>query len=309
MARMSPPSTVEISAPAKINLTLRVLGRRPDGYHLLDSLVGFADLHDRLTLSLRPLGNSGNGDLLVTSGPFAPALESLDPAENLINRAIGLLRAATGWDAHLDVRLEKYIPAAAGLGGGSADAAATLIAANRLAGNPLSLDQLRELGAGLGADVPACIDSQTCRMAGIGERLTPSPAPPACGLLLVNPGVAVPTGRVFMALKGRYSAAEMPDPHWYNLSGFGDFLVREGSNDLTAPAIELAEIICETRSQLQVLPNLIYQQMSGSGATCFGLFQDTAAAVLAGETLARVRPDWWSHAGRLQQWGAGRTGG
>lgn len=261
--------TLTEGAPAKLNLALHVTGRRGDGYHLLDSLVCFAAMGDVVTLSPGPLS-------LTIDGPFAAGLEAGD--DNLCLRAA---RLAGGQAA---IRLTKALPVASGIGGGSADAAAVLRGLARL-GHPLP-DRTERLGA----DVPVCLASRPARMQGIGEVVTPLPPLPALHLVLVNPRVAVPTPAIFAGLARRDNPPLPPIPAFADADALIGWLAGT-RNDLQAPAIAAAPIIA------QVLDALSGQgarlaRMSGSGATCFGLFADAASASRAAAALARN--GWWA---------------
>ena len=274
------------TARAKINVTLRVTGRRADGYHELESLVVFADIAD--TLTLEPAGHAS----LDVTGPFGDAVGAA--ADNLILRAFQALTALvpglTGGHFHLD----KHIPVAGGVGGGSADAAAALRLLARL--NGLSIDDARLMTAALrtGADVPVCFVSRACVMTGIGERLSPPLQVPELPALLVNPRVGVATRDVFTALgraglpPDRGALGDIPR----EAGAFIDFLARHG-NDLTAPAIACAPVIGEVLAALAALPGARLARMSGSGATCFALFMTEAEAGAAAAQLAARHPDWW----------------
>ena len=191
--------TTEVFAPAKINLTLHVTGRRDDGYHLLDSMVVFAGVGDRLRLSPAPATH------LTVGGPFATGVPT--DGTNLILRAAALMAGSP-----VAIHLEKCLPLASGIGGGSADAGATLRALTAMGGRP-AVPDFDAAVLGLGADVPVCLAGRPCRMEGIGERLSPAPALPQVWLVLVNPGCPVPTGAVFVALQGRFGPGmgEMPE--------------------------------------------------------------------------------------------------
>ncbi len=263
---------VEAFAPAKINLTLHVTGRRPDGYHLLDSLVAFGDVGDRLRLTPEP------EMVLDVTGPFAAGVPV--DRRNLIWRAA----EAAGWTGRIE--LEKHIPHGAGLGGGSADAAAvwrSLCGAN--AADMLGLDTVLALGA----DVPVCLTPMPQRMQGIGERLRPVRPVPVLNLVLVNPGVQVATPKVFRALAQRENP-EMPHcDGWTCEAQFIDWLTRQ-RNDLELPACELApEII----SALEALGGSLLARMSGSGATCFGIYETPAQAHETASEIAARHSDWW----------------
>jgi 4-diphosphocytidyl-2-C-methyl-D-erythritol kinase len=266
---------VRVTAPAKLNLTLHVVGRRADGYHLLDGLVAFADIGD--VVEARPADRLS----LEVTGPFAGAIEG----ENLVLKAARLLGEGRG----AALRLEKHLPVASGIGGGSSDAAAALLALARLWDVPVSAS----LAARLGADVPVCLGRIPAWLGGVGERLDPAPALPEAGLVLVNPLVPLPTPAVFEARRGAFSSpsrfSEAPsDPA--RLAA----LVAERRNDLTAAAIGLVPAIGDI---LAALADALVARMSGSGATCFGLYENVAAARAAAARVAR--PGWWVAAGRL----------
>ncbi len=287
-------AAVERLAPAKVNLTLRVTGRRPPGqplagYHELDSLVVFAGVGDRLTLT--PAKAPG----LTVTGPFAAALAG--GGGNLALAA--LKRAAQLFDQspNLAVHLEKNLPVAAGIGGGSADAAAVLSGLAALWGLDPASRELARLALALGADVPVCLAGRPCRVAGIGERVTPLAELPPAALLLVNPRVPLPTPPVFAARQGDFS----PPLDWP--AGFADAaalgrFIAAGGNDLTAAAISLVPAVGAILAALADLAPLA-SGMSGSGATCFALFGDLAAAAAAGCALATRHPGWWSAAAPL----------
>ena len=290
---MSITSQISVAAPAKLNLYLRVVGRRDDGYHLLDSLVGFADIHDTLVVS-------GDDRLSLTlDGPFAPAL-SRDP-DNLVLRAARLLAEAAGTVPEARLRLFKRLPVAAGIGGGSADAAAALRALDRLWDLRMGADDMAALALQLGADVPVCLNGTAVRMAGIGETLSPIGRLPAAGLVLVNPGVALSTAEVFGARRGRFSApAEFEAGALANVApGELAALLAPLGNDLTAGAEALAPVVARVLDRVAADDACLLARMSGSGATCFGLYLDTATAVSVATALAAEHPAWWVAAGRL----------
>jgi 4-diphosphocytidyl-2-C-methyl-D-erythritol kinase len=267
-------------ARAKLNLSLAVVGRRDDGYHLLDSLVAFADVGDRLTAQAAP-------DFALTiDGPFAPGLDA-GPA-NLVARAAQGFAERLGRKANVALRLTKNLPVASGIGGGSADAAATLRALSKLWAAPLPAD----LPATLGADVPVCVAGVPAWMSGIGEIVEPAGAVPDWGVLLVNPGVALATPSVFKARQGGFSRG-----HRFPI--VLDALAH-ARNDLEAPAIALAPSIADVLVALRALPGIRVARMSGSGATCFGLFDGRDDAVLAAKALKAKAPSpWWIAAGGL----------
>ncbi|MDI3308648.1 MAG: 4-(cytidine 5'-diphospho)-2-C-methyl-D-erythritol kinase [Acetobacteraceae bacterium] len=281
MAGMTEP------APAKVNLFLHVTGRRADGYHLLDSLVVFGPAADVLHAA------PADGLSLALEGPFGARLEA-EP-DNLVLRAARALAAAAGIEPRAALRLEKRLPVASGIGGGSADAAAALRLLDRLWGLGLGAARLREIGAGLGADVPVCIESRPARMGGVGEALSPAPLLPDCGLLLVNPGVTLATPAVFRARSGDFSPSAVLSPGWPDAAAMARDLAAL-RNDLEAPAMALCPSVVEVLAALAALPGCLLARMSGSGATCFGLFVDAAAA----RSAARLLPQgWWREAGGL----------
>jgi 4-diphosphocytidyl-2-C-methyl-D-erythritol kinase len=268
----------EAFAPAKVNLTLHVTGRRADGYHLLDSLVAFAGVGDRLRASPAPVLT------LAVTGPRAAGV----PADegNLVWRAARLVDPAAG----AAIVLDKHLPAAAGLGGGSSDAAAAVRALSRLWGRPLP--QPAALAV-LGADVPVCLAARPARMGGVGEVLAPVPPLPPVWAVLANPGVAVPTPAVFAALERR-DGAPMPAalPRLRDAAELAAWL-RTMRNDLEAPAIRLRPVIARVSAALAAQPGCLIARMSGSGATCFGLFPDPLHARAAAAALAAAEPGWW----------------
>jgi len=274
-------------ARAKVNLWLKVVGRRPDGYHLLDSLVAFADLADSLEAS------TSDRLSLAVDGPGEAALSK--ETDNLVLKAARLLADRAGVAPRAALRLTKRIPVAAGLGGGSADAAAALQALVDLWRLALPIDELFELAARLGADVPMCLAGRAALVSGIGERLAPAPPVPACGLLLVNPAVALPTAAVFAARRGGFAKAEPLARPWSDLAGLVEALAARG-NDLTAAATALCPAIADVLAFLRKSPAVRYAAMSGSGATCFALY-DTPGA--ANRVAVDVPAAWWRHAGTL----------
>jgi 4-diphosphocytidyl-2-C-methyl-D-erythritol kinase len=270
-------------ASAKINLTLRVLGRRADGYHELESLVAFSDLADQLTL------NPGGDGALDISGPFAAACGPA--AGNLVLKALAALRARFAGLQAGRFTLEKNIPVAAGIGGGSADAAAALRLLARANGLPLDDTRLAAAALAAGADVPVCLASRACVMRGVGEELSAPLDLPKLPALLVNPGVPLATRDVFAKLAGKFSktsSAEVPR----DFAALTAWLVAHG-NDLTEPAIACVPAIAEVVSALNALPAARLARMSGSGPTCFALFASPADAAAAGRALQAGHKDWW----------------
>ena len=264
-------------APAKVNLTLHVTGRRGDGYHLLDSLVAFAGVGDRVTVTpgggMRITGPKADG---LTAGP-----------DNLC------LRAAEAMGGGVAITLDKVLPVASGIGGGSADAAAVLRAMARMGRRLPAPDQVLKLGA----DVPVCLEGRAVRMTGVGEGLTPVTLP-AGWLVLANPGVAVSTADVFRALARRDNAPMQTVPKLRDVPELAAFLAM-ARNDLEGPATSLAPVIAQVRNALTAQQGCLFARMSGSGATCFGLFPDGLTAASAARALREARPDWWAEAAPL----------
>lgn len=277
------------AAPAKVNLSLLVTGRRPDGYHLLDSLVVFGPAQDRLR------GRPASLLSLRIEGPFAAGLAAEE--NNLVLRAGRALAAWAGRDAGAELVLEKHLPVASGIGGGSADAAAALRLLCRLWGLRPAAAALSDLALGLGADVPVCLQSAPARMQGVGELLSPLPALPRCGLLLVNPGIAVATADVFRARAAGFSSAAALPPGWPDAAALAATLADLG-NDLEAPALALVHGIGDVLASLRRLSSCLLARMSGSGATCFALFPDLAAAEAGAAALPK---SWWRMAGPLYE--------
>lgn len=281
---MTPAGGVSLTAPAKINLYLHVTGRRDDGYHLLDSLVAFAGIHD--IVSARPADDFS----LAVDGPFADGLPA--EADNLVLRAARRLATAAGIERGAALSLTKRLPAAAGLGGGSSDAASTLKALDDLWGLHMADSALAELALELGADVPVCLAARAAFVGGIGEKLAPAPALPTAWLVLVNPRVALSTPRVFAARGGGFS----DDGRFaYSPGDAGELaaLLQARRNDLTEAAIALEPAVGEALAALAAAPEALLWRMTGSGATCFGLFADVDAATQAALALGRAHPDWW----------------
>lgn len=286
-----PGAALAEAAPAKINLTLHVTGRRSDGYHLLDSLVVFADVGD--VVSAEP----ADALSLSVTGPRGPGVPV--GADNLVFRAARLMGPGAG----ARLTLDKHLPAASGIGGGSADAAACLRVLARLWGRPVPplADQLR-----LGADVPVCVGSRPVRMTGIGEGLDPVPDLPPVWLLLVNPGVALETPQVFRALASP-THAPMPArlPVWADAPDLARWLAAQ-RNDLQPAAVACAPVVGDVLHAIGATPACLLARMSGSGATCFGVYASRAAADRAAETVRAAYPDWWVAATGLR--GPGQAG-
>jgi 4-diphosphocytidyl-2-C-methyl-D-erythritol kinase len=290
-----PPSRAAFveHAPAKVNLTLRVIGRRADGYHTLESLVVFAGVGDRLTLT------PGGALALAMRGPNASAAGPV--SDNLVLRAARALAAEIDGLRLGHFTLVKRLPAAAGIGGGSADAAAALrllARANRL---KLSDPRLLRAAAKVGADVPVCVDPRPRVMRGIGEILSKPLKVPRLAAVLVNPGVAAPTKDVFATLR---RARRKPQPAAQARSvprdskAFLAFL-ESRSNDLEPAAVQIAPAIAKVLAALRKSKDCELARMSGSGATCFGLYLSSRAAAAAARRIAAAHPRWWVCATRL----------
>ncbi|OWO91793.1 4-(cytidine 5'-diphospho)-2-C-methyl-D-erythritol kinase [Rhizobium esperanzae] len=271
-------------ARAKINLALHVTGQRPDGYHLLDMLVTFADCGDRLGFL------PAQADTFTLSGRFGETLAG-DGGTNLVIRARDLLREVVGALAFpVHIHLQKNLPVASGIGGGSADAAATLRGLMRLWGTRLPVEALAALALKLGADVPMCLESRPLIASGIGEEIEAVPDLPAFAMVLANPLQGVSTPEVFRRLKAKNNSP-------LNLSRPAGWLAAIGAarNDLEPPAREVVPEIAEISAMLQAEGALL-ARMSGSGATCFGIFADMATAREAAAALHEARPDWYFQA-------------
>ena len=280
------PDILTDLAPAKINLTLRVLGQLADGYHRLDSLVGFAEIGDRLTVA------AGTSLSLTVTGPFASALRGTPPDQNLAFRAADALRIAVGRpELGATLTLEKHLPIASGIGGGSADAAAALRLLPRLWGLDPATLPLAGIAARLGADVPMCLLGKSARVAGVGDVIDPVPLPRVAAVL-VNPGVPVETKAAFAAREGEFSLPLLALPPLQGVDDLAD-LVQRGGNDLTRPALTLAPVIADVLKALRAAPNCRAAALSGSGATCFGLFPTRDARTEAAARIKTAHPDWW----------------
>ena len=283
---MSQPATD--FAPAKINLTLRVIGRRADGYHELESLVAFADVGDTLTLT------QGDETTLRVAGPFGDVCG--ETKDNLVLKAAAALAARVPKTHGGAFALEKKLPVASGIGGGSSDAAAALRLMARANGIALDDPRLAAAALAVGADVPVCVAAKARVMRGIGEVLSAPLALPRLPAVLVNPGVPTATRDVFRAFAGLHGDStplgKVPQARLL------EFLRAHG-NDLTPAAIACVLAVGEVLDVLAALPDVRLARMSGSGSTCFGLFDMPSAAAAAAKTLAAVYPDWWVSAATL----------
>ncbi len=292
------PSSEEY-ARAKVNLSLRVVGRRPDGYHDLESVVAFADVGDHLTLEPGPALE------LVMAGPGAQDCGASD--DNLVLKAARLLAERVDGLKAGRLTLDKQLPVASGIGGGSADAAAALRLLARL--NDIAADDARILDAALrtGADVPVCVGSRACVMSGVGDHIAPM-ALPSLPCVLVNPRIPVATAAVFRTLglkpgELRVGITDVVAAKGWPADGADAnawfAALNASGNDLEAPALEVEPRIGDVLDALRGLDGVQLARMSGSGATCFALLKDPASAQAAGERLSREHPNWWVHAGIL----------
>jgi 4-diphosphocytidyl-2-C-methyl-D-erythritol kinase len=271
-----------------VNLTLRVLARRPDGYHELESLVVFADVGDRLTFAR-------GGDLaLSVRGPSAAAAG--EGGDNLVLKAARALVALRPGMVFGAFDLDKRLPVAAGLGGGSSDAAAALRLLADANGITRDDPDLYAAARTTGADVPVCLDPRPRIMRGIGEQLSPPLTLPSLPAVLVNPGVALPTKAVFAGWKAsRQPAARLDEPALGKLADAREVVQRlaEQTNDLEPPAMALQPVIAEVLAALRETSGCALARMSGSGATCFGLFGTRDQALAAEKALSLREPGWW----------------
>ena len=275
-------------APAKVNLSLRVHGRRSDGFHEISSLVAFASLADTLTVS------RAEANALSVTGPFSSPLEG---SENLVTLAVSKFRKHCPSAQPLSVTLDKQIPVAAGLGGGSADAAAMLRVLNDMTPDSLSAQQLDDCAASLGSDVIVCHRSRTAWMLGRGEIVRLISDFPPLPAILVNPGVQLGAGEVYSALGAASLDKEdgARDIRVTNFSCITDVTayLSENENDLQPPATKLAPVIGDVIQVIESVEGCALARMSGSGSTCFGIFGSQVDAAEARTRIANAHPDWW----------------
>ena len=286
------PNVARRTAWAKINLTLHVTGRRADGYHELDSLIAFAGIGDAVEIA--PASELS----LDLEGPFAATLEAKH-SDNLVLEAARALAARFDVSAGARLRLIKELPVGAGLGGGSADAAAALRGLVALWGIEAPEPELHALALALGADVPVCLTGRPSFVAGIGERVVPAPALPPAWLVLANPGLPLSTAAVFAARKGEFSGPARWREPISDLRALAARLLA-CRNDLEGPAQALVPEIREALATLRDTAGCMLARMSGSGATCFGLYAVEAAATAAARRIATTRPGWWVRAAPLR---------
>lgn len=284
----APTEPVTEIAYAKVNVALHVRARRDDGYHALESLFVFAEHGD----VVQGWASEDGAIDLTIDGPFGGALDA--GADNLVVRAARALQAYLGTGRGAAIRLTKYLPVASGIGGGSADAAATLRLLARLWDVRIEPRELAGLALDLGSDVPACVASVTQMVTGRGEALARHAVEGLEGLpmLLVNPGVGVSTAQVFAGWdrvdRGALDAASL------------SALCADGRNDLEAPALAVAPVIADVLAMLAAQEDVLLARMSGSGATCFALFSSEAAMAAAARAVGQAHGDWWTMESRIR---------
>ena len=276
------------AARAKINLSLLVTGRRSDGYHTLDSIIFFVSFCDRLSFRIdKELS-------LEMSGPFRDSLEN--GRNNLIIQAAKAFKKECKLNRGVAISLEKNIPVSAGLGGGSANAAVTLLALNELYNTGLTFESLAEIGLTIGADVPVCLFGETARVQGIGEHIQPFVFPHKLGVVLINPGGPISTARVFSRFNSGFSEFMSEDTlrELSAMENFSSFTALR--NDLEFPATQLCPEISSVLGALRSEADCIVSGLSGSGPTCFGLFQTSEEAERVAKRLRQQNTNWWLQA-------------
>lgn len=277
---------LETHAPAKINLYLHVTGRRSDGYHFLDSLVVFTNVGDRLRLE------PAEKFAFVLDGPMAAGLQADEQDNNLAVRAVRILAQELKRPLEVKLSLTKNLPIASGIGGGSTDAAAALRLLAAHWKMPPDSALLQDIAASLGQDVPCCIAAQTCYFRDIGNVTVPGPALPLTHMVLVNPGCTLPTPSVFKAREGAFIEANPIETVPHTVEDLATML-ESRTNSLTDAAISLRPEIGAVLKALVADKACLLARMSGSGATCFGLYADRAAAKQAAAALLKAHPSWW----------------
>ena len=283
------PDTVTEDAPAKVNLALHVTGQRHDGYHLLETMVVFTEFGDRVAVRL------ADADAFDVTGPFAEAVTK--GGDNLVLRASDLLRSLSDRDLPpVSIMLEKNLPVASGVGGGSSDAAATLRALVQLFKLSVSPAKLAEAALALGADLPMCLEAKTLLARGVGEETKPVEGWPTLAMVLINPGVAVATPDIFRALAKRDNPPLPAPPRRPDFATIVEWL-KTARNDLEPAAVSIAPQITDALAALN-RSSAALARMSGSGATCFGLYPSQAAATRAAAEISASRPGWFVEATR-----------
>ncbi|WP_417460192.1 4-(cytidine 5'-diphospho)-2-C-methyl-D-erythritol kinase [Kordiimonas sp.] len=283
--------SITVIAPAKVNLFLHITGRRDDGYHLLESLFAFTRQGDEITLKVAPELS------LEITGPFSSKFTG-NARDNLVFKAALALAQAAGIGAGAEITLKKNLPIAAGIGGGSADAAATLRGLNELWRLGLPFTELEAIAYGLGADVPACLYDTPQFVEGVGEKLTPLTLSWQAGIVLVNPGVMLSTPAVFKAFKEAGSHFDAPlacmEP-WTSVLA----LTEHSQNSLERAAVSACAEVDEALQALKGLEGVQLARMSGSGATCFALFETKGVAEHVAQAIKNKHPGWWVMADEL----------
>ena len=269
----------QMLAPAKINLDLRIIGRRVDGFHALQSLVVFADVGDDVSVS------TGEGLTLEVKGAFAAALPQ-DKDKNLVLKAAKWLAQSAGIAANAHIILHKNLPIGAGLGGGSSDAATALLWLSKRWNCDIPSPHM------LGSDISACLQQSALWMEGVGERITPLTLAFDIPMVLVNPGAEVLAGDVYKTFTEAFFEEKLLPAHFADLQALCSYL-RSSANMLTTPAQRIAPVIGDALEAIASTQNCLLSRMSGSGSTCFGLYESWAQAQLAAESLAKLQPSWW----------------
>ncbi len=288
------PLSIKVFAPAKINLFLHITGKLRNGYHRLDSLVAFADIGDYITIE-RAQSFSFN-----VKGEFAKYLQN-DDGNNLVVKAAKSLAQISGNSPNVKIILEKNLPIAAGIGGGSSNAAAVIWGLQELWGLAHDADYIAPLMTKLGADVLVCQYCRASIMRGIGEEISPAPIMPEIPILLINPMIPCATQDVFMHYDGKFRENNIKLPKAFNsvfdVVNFLDIT----DNDLFKPALKLIPEIGNVMNALTAQDTCLFSRMSGSGASCFGLFENIKAAELAAKIIKQENPDWWVKTGYLNR--------
>ncbi len=289
--------TLKISAPAKINLFLHVTGRLPNGYHTLDSLVVFTDMGDEV--HIEPADNFS----FKITGPYARQLQVKETEhyidhDNLVVKACRKLAQITNKPTNLRIKLIKNLPVASGIGGGSSDAAACLWGLCMFWDIPKDAPFLPPLMVSLGADVPVCFRAQTALMRGIGDRLEPAPDLPETPILLINPNIEVSTPEIFLRYNQAYKHETTLPNSFPTIDHLCDSMKRH-ENDLSTAAQQIQPVITNVLQNISLQENCRLSRMSGSGATCFGLFQTHEDADIAAKNISVDNPDWWIKTGTI----------
>lgn len=297
---VSLPKKLSIFAPAKLNLFLHITGKRRDGYHMLDSLVSFVDVGDVVHIE------RAEHFSFALSGAFAPKLRheqerrGYSDDDNLVVKAAKRLAEITGKPLNVRITLEKNLPAAAGIGGGSSDAAATVWGLQKFWHLAHDADYLMPMLSHLGADVSVCFACEARVMRGIGDVLLPAIDMPDIPVLLVNPNISCATADVFLHYKNAFRASVCVPQHITCVSMLVKIL-EQTHNDLYAPALSLIPELDNVMSAIKTQSGALITRMSGSGATCFGLFETQKACESAAAVIAHDNPDWWVKTGFLNR--------